>query len=341
MSNKIVKMISLLGLTLIFGAQAHSSTWSEIRTSGAGTGGWQPIVCENGDGWRSCEMPVTIALVASPISLPATGEITTITATLTDYYGVGLGAGIVVNWKTTDGSLSAIQTSTDSNGLTSIALRSSPTLGGATVTATTSEEGGQGAIFIPFTDKWIAIASLYTGWSNSGVPYNCTAWSPDTSTVTAGQAFTQNASCIQNQVAYRQDREQSLVTGAIRNTGSPVALYQSISMTISQEAIGTKQTPISIVGPTDVSYGDTTNTISNPPNIFYYNLSLPNGGTSSAFVLSGMIYVQKVSDTQYILKAQRSGINRGVLRITASNAGVSVVKDVNVVINLNYGGGGH
>ncbi|MFK4135887.1 hypothetical protein ACI2KR_26930 [Pseudomonas luteola] len=45
----------------------------------------------------------------------------------------------------------------------------------------------------------------FTGWSNSGAPYNCSNWSPDPSTVALNQAFTQTATnCQQNQVRGKQ-----------------------------------------------------------------------------------------------------------------------------------------
>lgn len=218
------------------------SSWERIRISGSGANGWQPVVCAHGAGWQSCEMPITINLSAAPPSIPANGSNTTITATVTDYYGVSIGAGTQVNWTTSLGTLSVPTSETDENGVAEVNLQSVPVVGSATVTATSSE-GGVASILIPFSDYWIAISSLYTAWANNGAPYNCSAWSPAASTVNAGTTFTQSAICNQAQLAYRQDRQQSPITGVIRNVGGPVPLSQVINVTAQQNATGTKEQP--------------------------------------------------------------------------------------------------
>lgn len=241
----IVSLAALLLANVCF-----AQGWTPLRTSGSGTKGWQSLVCETGKGWRSCEMPVNIVLAANPTSLVAIGEQSTITATVTDYYGVAI-AGAVLNWTRTDGTISAAQSTTDASGISSIKLTSSHTLGGSTVTAETAEKDGIGSIWIPYIDKFVATTSTYTGYSNYGAPYSCTAWTPDPSTVAAGTGYWQTANCWQTQIRYRQDRERSVVTGSIRNVGAPVAEFQYIVITQSQYAVGT-QAPAK---PTTCSYG--------------------------------------------------------------------------------------
>lgn len=220
--------------------QAQASSWSPIRTT-SGPSGWQAVVCDNANsGWRSCEMGLKVDLVASPASIAATGEVTTITATVTDYYGSSVGAGTNLVWSTTSGTLSTSQTATDFNGQTSVTLRSSNVIGGATVTAATVTNEGQSSLFVPFTDAWASIAPIYTGWANYDAPYGCSGWTPATSTVASGSAFTQSQNCYQNQISYRQDRHQSLVTGQVVNVGNPVAGYQTITITQQQTAIGSQ-----------------------------------------------------------------------------------------------------
>lgn len=219
---------------------SQASTWAPIRTT-SGPSGWQAVVCDNAaNGWRSCEMGLKVDLVANPASIAATGEVTTITATVTDYFGGNVGAGTNLAWSTTSGTLGASQTATDVNGNTSVTLRSSNVIGGATVTAATVTNEGQGSLFVPFTDAWAAIAPIYTGWANYDGPYSCSGWTPDPTTVPAGSAFTQSQNCYQNQISYRQDRQQSLVTGQIVNVGGPVPGYQTILITQQQTAIGTQ-----------------------------------------------------------------------------------------------------
>lgn len=127
----IVSLAALLIASICF-----AGSWNGLRTSGPGTKGWQPLICANGNGWQSCELPVNIKLVANPTSLVATGQQATITATVTDYYGVAI-ANSTINWTTTAGTLSTTQTVTNAGGVTSLTLTSAHALGGTTVTAET------------------------------------------------------------------------------------------------------------------------------------------------------------------------------------------------------------
>jgi hypothetical protein len=184
-------------------------------------------------------MPVTVSLSASPASIVANGQTSTITATLTDYYGVAVPNGIV-NWNTTNGTLSASQATTNASGQASVILKSSWTLGGASVSATTAENDGSNSLWVPFIDSFVAYPSTYTGWVAYGAVYSCTAWTPDPSTVATGTWFTQTATCYQNYYRYRQDQQQSIVTGAVTNVGGQVAEYTTSAVGVSQGAIGTK-----------------------------------------------------------------------------------------------------
>jgi hypothetical protein len=240
LSRKLAIMIAALSV-FIMSDVAFAAGWTGLRTSGAGTNGWQPVICANGAGWQSCELPVNITLNTNPTSLVANGQSATVTASVTDYYGVPI-AGNLINWSTTDGTISANQTATNASGTTAITLTSSHTLGGTAVTASTAENDGSAAIWEPFVDSFVAYPSTYTGWVAYGAVYSCTAWSPDPSTVNSGTWFTQTASCWQNYYRYRQDRQQSIVTGAVTNVGGQVAEYTSGVVGVSQAAVGTKVT---------------------------------------------------------------------------------------------------
>jgi hypothetical protein len=237
---------SLLIASVVLLVPCHSSaegTWKGIRISGSGASGWQPVVCENGNGWRTCEMPMNISLTASPPSIPANGSKTTISAAVTDYYGVSVGPGTTINWSTDLGMLGTPSSDTNTDGIATVTLTSVPVAAPATVTALIVSDGSQATIVIPFSDIWSPVSSLYTAWANYGAPYNCSQWTPSTSTVQAGSAFTQSSNCSQAQIAYRQEREQSLTTGAIRYVGQPVQLSQTVSMVLNQNAVGIKQNP--------------------------------------------------------------------------------------------------
>lgn len=222
------------------------AAWSEIRTAGGNTSGsWQYVTCTGGNqsGWQNCEPNLNIVLTATPTSIPATGAQSSIVATVTDLYGNSVGSNVRLSWTTSDGTLNTALTATDNNGQAVAALTSAKHLGGATVTAQATEYGGAGSIYVPFDDQWAPIASLYTAWAEYGAPYGCSAWTPDASTVAQGTTFIQNASCTQQYVNYRQDREQSVVTGAVRNVGAPVAGYTAGLINASRSAVGTLSTP--------------------------------------------------------------------------------------------------
>lgn len=231
-------VMALVLMTIASVSQAAG--WSPIRTA-SGTSGWQQVVCDNANnGWSSCEMPLNIVLSATPPSIAATGEQSNIVATVTDYAGNNVGANLALAWTTSDGTLSTASTLTDANGQAAVTLTASHSIGGATVIATATTETGSGSIYVPFTDKWVAIAPVYSAWVNYGSPYSCSAWSPDPSTVPSGTTYTQSATCYQNQQAYQQNREQSAVTGQVRNAGAATPIYQTVQVTVNQQAVGTK-----------------------------------------------------------------------------------------------------
>lgn len=292
-----LKHILLSFLVLLVPISA-SAAWKEIRTSAAGKTGWVNLVCDsNTSGWNSCEVDLVIKLTATPAQLVAIGEQSTIQATVTDAYGVPVEAGVKITWATTDGTISAPETLTDAAGNTSIILTSSHTIGGATVTAKSLDYGGTGSLYVPYIDKWVPYPSSYTTWTNYGAVYSCTAWSPDPSTVAAGTWFTQTASCWQTQIQYRQDRVQSVVSGAIANTGAPVALFQAIVVSVSQANVGTMA-----VGPTcaySPGYTEIWNTTDcrggGGPHYIRVNGVYKNGGATNingriGYMVDGVFY---------------------------------------------------
>jgi hypothetical protein len=84
----------------------------------------------------------------------------------------------------------------------------------------------------------------FSGWADSGGYYNCSAWTPDASTVNSGTAFTQTANCNINQT--RGAAGYTLVNGAWAS--DPAVPYrtetQVIARGISQSATGTLVTQV-------------------------------------------------------------------------------------------------
>ena len=90
-------------------------------------------------------------------------------------------------------------------------------------------------------ENWISIAPSYTNWVNSSAIYGCSNWSPATSTINSGQSFTQTATdCEQDQTRNRQNREQETTTLDIRNSGSVIIENQTITVSDTRTATGTK-----------------------------------------------------------------------------------------------------
>lgn len=240
MSEKTIRAALAAVALAVVSTASIGDTWKPIRSGSSGNG-WQKVVCDrSGSGWRSCNMGLTIAVQANPGTIAAVGEQAVLVATVTDYDGNSVGKDVPIRWTTTDGTLNLTDSTTNENGQVSVVITSSNKIGGATVTATATQESGTGQVFVPFSDKWVPTSAVYTGWQNYDPVHSCTGWTPDPSTVMQGTAFTQSAICYQNQVAYQQNRETSVITGQVRNSGNPIPLYQTVQVTVTQQAMGTK-----------------------------------------------------------------------------------------------------
>ena len=100
-----------------------------------------------------------------------------------------------------------------------------------TETESRSETGTKNFISTTRTGNW-------SGWSDSGSQYNCSSWSPLTSTINLGSAFTQTQSCKQNQTRSRTIYNVwANGTETVKNTESG---NQTITETNSRGATGTK-----------------------------------------------------------------------------------------------------
>ncbi len=97
-------------------------------------------------------------------------------------------------------------------------------------------------VTVNVVENWTTIEPTYTAWANNGAVTGCSAWTPDPSTVTINQSFTQTRSCSQAQTRTRQNREQENYTKEIRNIGTAITENNSITVSQSQTATGTKET---------------------------------------------------------------------------------------------------
>lgn len=81
------------------------------------------------------------------------------------------------------------------------------------------------------------------GWANSGALYGCTNWSPATSTVNQGQAFTQTATdCKQNQTRQRTESYIDHQTGAAVSAVNTTEAQTLTGLSATRSATGTKAT---------------------------------------------------------------------------------------------------
>lgn len=90
--------------------------------------------------------------------------------------------------------------------------------------------------------KWVKAQPTVSDWVDVGPATNCSAWTPDPSTVAAGTTFTQTASnCTQEQSRTTQNREQNDYTLVYRNVGNPISESQTLTdYSITRSAVGTK-----------------------------------------------------------------------------------------------------
>lgn len=88
---------------------------------------------------------------------------------------------------------------------------------------------------------WITASSIYTDWVNTGDLRSCSNWSPSTTSMTIGQSFNQTATdCKQDQNRFKQEREQETTTFEIRNTGTATVENNTITVSNTRNAVGTK-----------------------------------------------------------------------------------------------------
>jgi len=124
-------------------------------------------------------------------------------------------------------------------------------------------------------ETWVATTPIYSAWANSGAVTSCSNWSPDPSTVSAGQSFTQTATnCSQAQTRTRQDREQETTTKAIRNKGSAVTETQTVVASSTRTATGTKPT-----APVCTYAGPATGVAGNPTTGYLTYIEFTSSGS--------------------------------------------------------------
>ena len=112
---------------------------------------------------------------------------------------------------------------------------------GALVTQTQSVSVTQTQTSMGTLGTWQTAAALVSAWSNVGSSVNCSNWSPATSTVNQGTAFTQTATdCQQTQQRTSQAREQNTSTLNYRNVGAATTESQVIAASQTRTATGTK-----------------------------------------------------------------------------------------------------
>lgn len=95
--------------------------------------------------------------------------------------------------------------------------------------------------------NWLETDPIIGEWENIGIIYDCSNWSPETSTINIGQSFTQTATnCNQDQTRTVQDKEIDEISEAIRDNGEPYIESRTITINDTREAIGTKETWVAI-----------------------------------------------------------------------------------------------
>ncbi|MCT8186346.1 hypothetical protein KY380_26765, partial [Pseudomonas sp. HD6421] len=90
--------------------------------------------------------------------------------------------------------------------------------------------------------SWITTDPVFGEWENTGDIHSCSNWAPSNSDITVGKSFTQTATdCKQNQIRTVQDRQIDELSGSIRNIGEIYSQMQVITVSSTQEAVGSKE----------------------------------------------------------------------------------------------------
>lgn len=155
---------------------------------------------------------------------------------------------------------------------------------------------------IGMKESWVAIDPLYTEWVNNGSVSNCNNWAPDAATYDAGVEFNQTATdCQQEQISYRQNREQESTTQDIRNVGVPIAETKTINVSSTRTSVGTKEVcQYKKTSMTPVLYNGVVND-SSTNHVFYWNgKTLGNAKTttlnSGGFTYRASTLMETISD---------------------------------------------
>jgi len=90
--------------------------------------------------------------------------------------------------------------------------------------------------------KWVKAQPTVSEWVDVGPATNCSAWTPDPSTVASGTTFEQTASnCTQEQSRTTQNREQNDYTLEYRNSGNPISESRTLTdYSMTRTATGNK-----------------------------------------------------------------------------------------------------
>lgn len=97
-------------------------------------------------------------------------------------------------------------------------------------------------------ETWNKTSSVYGDWTNSGTPYDCKTWTPETNTIEKDKPFTQTSNdCSQQQTRSVQAMEISSKTGKTRAYGSPTTEEQVVVTSSTRSATGTKEVVVGLV----------------------------------------------------------------------------------------------
>lgn len=123
-------------------------------------------------------------------------------------------------------------------------------------------------------DNWIPYDALYSEWLDSGEPFNCTAWTPDSILYNTDESLTQKANCDQVQTRTIQNREINTLNNEIRNSGELIEESTSVNEEETKNVNGswaTKAYTITVGLANTYHYGYMNKSYRN-----YYSLTLNN-----------------------------------------------------------------
>ena len=162
--------------------------------------------------------------------------------------------------------------------------------------------------------NWQSTSPYYTSWQSIGEVYGCSNWTPDESTITIGQSFTQERTCSINQERFRQDRELSS-KGSYKDVGTPQLETRVEDVLQSRSSSGILESWVAI----GALYGDW----SNSGTLYDCTNWTPNPST----IDNGVSFTQNATDCKQNQTRTRQDREQETTTLSIRNVGSEIIEN--------------